>query len=584
MLLACTFSITVQAQTFLTKPVNLPNTKMKIAQVLQTMEAQGGFYFSYNSHLLNADSMVSLKQNLNTVHAVLQYLFAERFRYHQSGNHVIILAATTEKYRHISGIVVDKSSGIPIADATVYEVNQLVSTMTDEKGAFHLQLKERYFPESIRVSKLSYADTQIDLQNENHLQIKLEHVSYELEPVVISNVERNWLVKHLLSTRQKIHALNLGKFFAQQPFQFSVIPGLGTHGRMSAQVVNKFSLNIFGGYTAGVSGVEIGGLFNISRTDVNLVQIGGLFNVVGGKMKGLQIGGLYNTVGNEVKGIQIGGLINVNQMEGSSVQLGGLVNYNRSYRGMQIAGFSNYTHTSTSGLQLSGLLNYSRLSKGVQISGLANFTKTNATGLQLSGLFNYASTMKGAQIAGFFNKTTHMNGVQIGLVNIADSINGVGIGLINFYRNGYHKLGLSYNETNMINLNYKSGNERLYSIINVGLNPVERSRTYCGGLGLGADINIYKEKWLFAPEVLQQVFFAAPGQETGHLTRLQCLIKYRAAKNCAILFGPALSSAYSLDASWASTMLPQELYHRSKTFHIDSWPVWLGWTLGMEIF
>lgn len=552
-MLACIFSVAVRAQTYLNRPVTLPVTNMQIGRVLQTMEAQCGFYFSYNSSLFNADSLVTVPENLKTVLSVLQYLFADRFRYHQSGNHLIILAATTEKYRYVTGVVVDKASGMPVADATVYESNQLVAAMTDEKGAFRIQLKERYFPKKIRVSKLSYVDTQITLGHETNFHIKLERISYDLEPVIISSVEHNWLVKHILSTRQKINAVNLGKFFAMQPFQFSVLPGLGSHGKMSAQVINKFSLNILGGYNAGVNGVEIGGLFNISRTDVSCVQLGGLFNVVGGKMDGVQIGGLYNSTGKNVSGVQVGGLANVNQLDSRALQLGGLFNSNRSFRGMQIAGLTNYTKIYTSGIQI-------------------------------SGLFNYSKGVNGVQIAGLLNKASKMSGLQIGLINIADSIEGVGIGLISFYRYGYHKAGFSYNEINMFNLNYKSGNGKLYSIFNLGINPDDKSRAYSGGFGLGSDVHIFKNKWFFAPELLHQVYYVAHTQNFGQLSRLQCLIKYRPAAQCAIISGPALSMAYSADASVAETIVPKEMYTGSRPFYIGRFPAWLGWTLGMELF
>ena len=54
-------------------------------------------------------------------------------------------------------------------------------------------------------------------------------------------------------------------FFETRPFQVSLVPGLGSHGKMSGQVVNNFSLNVFGGYTAGTNGSELGGLFNIDK-------------------------------------------------------------------------------------------------------------------------------------------------------------------------------------------------------------------------------------------------------------------------------------------------------------------------------
>jgi hypothetical protein len=60
-----------------------------------------------------------------------------------------------------------------------------------------------------------------------------------------ANVERTGMGRFLLSAKQKFRVLTC-KFFETRPFQVSLVPGLGSHGKMSGQVVNNFSLNVFG--------------------------------------------------------------------------------------------------------------------------------------------------------------------------------------------------------------------------------------------------------------------------------------------------------------------------------------------------
>jgi hypothetical protein len=55
------------------------------------------------------------------------------------------------------------------------------------------------------------------------------------------------------------------------------------------------------------------------------------------------------------------------------------------------------------------------------------------------------------QIAGVFNYSKKLKGVQIGLINIADTSEGYSIGLINIVLKGYHKLSFSANE--ILNVN-----------------------------------------------------------------------------------------------------------------------------------
>ncbi len=135
-----------------------------------------------------------------------------------------------------------------------------------------------------------------------------------------------------------MNSLNLDGFFSKQPFQFSLTPGLGSHGRMGAQVINKFSLNILGGYTAGVNGFELGTLFNIVKQDMKYVEIAGLFNIVGGKASGIQVAGLYNSVLDSVSGIQIAGLSNIAARDMKGIQVGGIYNHAYHSKGVQIAG------------------------------------------------------------------------------------------------------------------------------------------------------------------------------------------------------------------------------------------------------
>ena len=178
---------------------------------------------------------------------------------------------------------------------------------------------------------------------DQELNVIISSAPVEVDLVILYNkVEKTWLAKVFLSSRQRVQSLNLSKFFADKPFQFSLTPGLGTHGLMGAQVINKFSLNILGGYTAGVNGVEIGGLFNIVKKDVHKLQVGGIFNVVGGEVKGVQIGGLHNKVLDSVIGLQIAGFNNKVNGPLTGVQLGGIYNkVNGNVSGLQIAGAVN---------------------------------------------------------------------------------------------------------------------------------------------------------------------------------------------------------------------------------------------------
>src|SRR5690606_23810835 len=206
--------------------------------------------------------------------------------------------------------------------------------LTNDEGDFRLKLKER--TSVISVSKAWYSDTTILVKpgQDQEVTFGIHPKVMALDSVVVtrkSGVERNWLGNLFLSSKQRMQIMNLSKFFVDKPYQASLTPGLGTHGKMSAQVVNKFSFNVLGGYTAGVNGFEIGGLFNIVKRDMHYAQIAGIFNVIGGQVDGLQIAGLHNNVIGSVEGVQIAGLSSV---------------VGRNVYGLQVSGL--YSHTTRS--------------------------------------------------------------------------------------------------------------------------------------------------------------------------------------------------------------------------------------------
>lgn len=74
-------------------------------------------------------------------------------------------------------------------------------------------------------------------------------------------------------------------------FQASLIPFVGTNGELCGNVINKYSFNLFGGYSLGTQAIELAGFFNLNRSDVKDVQLAGFLNMTGGKVKGVQAAG-----------------------------------------------------------------------------------------------------------------------------------------------------------------------------------------------------------------------------------------------------------------------------------------------------
>ncbi len=403
----------LMAQQQLQQAVSFRAVQWPVDSVLSKITAQSGLNFSYAGRPFRGDSLVTMTVQRKPVRQVLDQLFQGRIRYSVVDGHIILHAAegTRERFYVISGYVRDKSSGQSVVNASIYERTDLMSAFTNQEGYFHLRLKDKGKHPSVEitVSKEFYMDTALYVipgyDREISVAISPAMPVQLREFTVSDNVDKTWAGSRLIGDALRRQTRNIGRFLANKPVQTSLLPSLGTHGKMAGSVVNKFSLNLVGGYSAGVDGVEIAGGYNINKKDAQYAQVAGIFNLVGGAVTGVQVAGLFNRNIESVLGAQISGISNVADGKLRGAQITGLFNRAKdSVYGIQIAGLYNRTRGNVVGGQISGLLNHSGgYLNGLQISGLINRVAGNATGIQITGLINYASEMKGIQIAGLIN-------------------------------------------------------------------------------------------------------------------------------------------------------------------------------------
>ncbi|MDQ0969555.1 hypothetical protein QFZ20_004958 [Flavobacterium sp. W4I14] len=604
------FSSLIKAQSNLSRNISLNIERQKLSSVLAMIEEKGGFRFSYNSNILPVDSLISIHENKVNIAETLDKILNHRFEYRQSGNFVIIRYAPLElvllvnesvgdpELYTITGQVVDKQTNKPIEDASIYERNLLVSEISDGNGYFSMRLKNVTQPISLTVSKENYKSTITHFLAEVNITNRKENAGERFISGNLGDVENTWLGNALVTAQQKIQSINIGGFISKAPFQFSLIPSLNSHGSLSGQVVNKFSLNVIGAYSAGVDGGEIGFVFNINKSNVQYFQFAGAFNLVGGDVRGAQIAGLfnyvigdvraaqialaYNRVGKSFEGFQVGGIYNhVNQdVKGIQLSLGlntiggtlkgwqtGALNLvNKETKGVQIGIGGNIVAGRTSGIQVGGIANINKESSGVNLAVLTNFTGQTASGLQI-GVINYAKNLKGA---------------QIGILNVSNENDGYSIGLINIALKGYHKFSFSTNESTNFNVAYKGGSKRLYNMLMFGTNKKSAEKIYTGGLGFGKEMKLFKSVSL-NPEISSQYVYQGSWDYLNLLNKFELPINIRINKWLAIQGGPSVNVYYTKqNAKIGEFGLLQEK-HKDFSFNNSRYTGWLGWNVGLVI-
>ena len=309
------FAVNSHSQNILDRRISVNANRQRLDDVLSIIGNYAGFSFSYNSNILKRDSLVTLSVNNKTVRQVLNQLFAGAYEYKESGNYVILrrtsLQLTTvtktapakEKTYTISGYVVNGETGERLSDVSIYETGHLTSTLTDANGNFTIKLKDKYKTTSLAVSKDAFDDTTVTIPQKFDLQLVIAIVPTVDEVIVSSpntfeiadtagnasitdttknvagkavqdEVEKTQMGKFLLSAKQKIRSLNMKKFFTEKPFQFSVIPGVSSQGKLSGQVVNNFSFNLFGGYTAAIKVLKITDARRLQTSHFSTAYIG----------------------------------------------------------------------------------------------------------------------------------------------------------------------------------------------------------------------------------------------------------------------------------------------------------------------
>lgn len=530
-----TIAYPTQAQSVLDRTVRLHIQQQPLKVVIDSIGVLSDIRFSYPSRILPSDSLVSVDFKDNSIREVLTILLDSRYEFLPIRNHVIIRFAPfrmqleasevkrDDRFYTIQGVVKDAETGNVVVAASVYERDLLLSAITDASGMFNIRVRTREPKVTLIVTKELYTDAALVMQldgitinadstNSTGINQYSDHDS--------DRIERSFLGRIFVPNRLRIMSQNLRGFLLERPYQVSLTPGLSTHGMMSGQVVDKVSINLIGGYTAGIEGFEVAGAFNLNKGDVSGIQVAGVFNKNGGNLDGVQLSGAYN-----------------------------------------------HAAKSVSGAQVAGVANHTNKAKGIQIAGLIN---------------KVDSDMRGVQLSGFLNKARYLRGMQIGVVNIADSLDGAVLGVVNIIRkNGVLNLSVAADES--VNLVFRSGTKRLYTILLAGSTTASTDHALLVGYGLGTQFRL-NEKWHISPEATWRDYFI-DSDSNDHLSKLDVLVHRRLWGKSSIYFGPSLNIWYSnRDEATPDLWFLNENRRTYQKIGDGALRGWVGATIGIGVF
>ena len=206
------------------------------------------------------------------------------------------------------------------------------------------------------------------------------------------------------------------------------------------------------------------------------------------------------------------------------------------------AGFVNTTINELTGAQI-GFVNNAgfAMQSGTQI-GFVNLVRKGIQGAQIGFVNMTGRSIHGSQL-GFVNSTgKSVHGCQIGFVNYADTITGVPLGFISIVKKGgYRAIEYSYNEWYPVNVSFKIGVPKFYTIIQGSYNA-DFDKRFAIGYGVGSQLPLSKRIY-FNPEISNM----HPISESYNM-EIQSLvgnIRYQLSPHLQIAIGPSIAHIYA---------------------------------------
>lgn len=353
----------------------------------------------------------------------------------------------------------------------------------------------------------------------------------------------------ILITGSALVILNIQVILSQQvTFAYPV----GSRGSLSRNYSNNFSLNILYGLNGGLTGFELGSLWNHNE----------------GNVKGIQISGLVNSTKGNSQGLIISGIANINT---------------GSITGAGISGIANMARDSV---------------KGVLVSGIVNLTKGDSKGFQVSTV-NAANSFEGVQV-GVINHSKKLKGFQLGVVNIIeeDGNEAIPFGLISIVKNGFRELEMTAGEAIYSNLSYKMGVERFYTIFKAGFSKFQEKPVYSFGFGFGTGIYLSERQRLNIELSRSQICYDDNWIFYGNnwdvrkneLSKLDINYRFYILHNLSFLVGPSfntyvtgekVSTGENMNNMYGTIDIPYTVYeHEYANKKLFSW---IGLNIGISV-
>lgn len=236
---------------------------VKAGNALYIISRQTGYYFTYDSRLIDAEKKTSLSFTRVKLRTVLDSLLKnDSLRYSVINKYIIIyryiptpapLSEIPEwEVKYITGVISDFETGEPLPFATIGIMSKGRGTVTNNNGEFGLKITRDCINDSLSVSYLGYYNREIPVREalDNNFNIKMMREYISIPEIII----RNQAPQEILRKAYNAISLNYGK----TPAGMTAFYREAIIKRSKLQIYSEAILQIYkSAYSGSISGDQI---------------------------------------------------------------------------------------------------------------------------------------------------------------------------------------------------------------------------------------------------------------------------------------------------------------------------------------
>lgn len=185
-----------------------------VYELLGKITESTGFFFIYDSKIVNSDKISKISSKSKTLKQVLDEILDDKSLDYKIVEKHILIFKRQEQQKHdskkdtlksisIKGQVLDKITNKPLPFVTIGILDKNIGTISNFDGFFSLKLPPQYLNSFITISHLGYKSQHIPIKAlaEQKFDILLETEYISIQEVIIRNIDAKDVINKLLANR-----------------------------------------------------------------------------------------------------------------------------------------------------------------------------------------------------------------------------------------------------------------------------------------------------------------------------------------------------------------------------------------------